>query len=174
MSVSSHDHDLLWARKDLILSKGVVGKMSSHDGTIELETMSFYPLPSNPQKQSVDIIFLTGWDESYVKYFALFEQLTSEGFIVHTMDHRSQGCSGRSPQSPNLHMSHVEVFEEYVDDFAKFATSIATRSPGKKLSIIAHSMGGLISLKSLLRPTLSSVVTCACLSAPMLQVSPKT
>ena len=99
----------------------------------------------------------------------LIDELMSKGYKVHTMDHRSQGRSGRpASSSKSPHMSHVTSFDQYVDDFVNFASSI-TPLPGKKLSIICHSMGGLITLKALQRPGLSSLVSCACVSAPMLR-----
>jgi len=81
-----------------------------------------------------------------VKYWDVIRALGGEGYTVLTFDHRSQGFSGRTVEPHD--MSHVEDFERYVKDALEvleervFKVGEGTR----KISIVGHSMGGLISL----------------------------
>ena len=41
------------------------------------------------------VIFLTGFNESFLKYSELFKLLYDAGYSIYTYDHQSQGLSGR-------------------------------------------------------------------------------
>jgi alpha-beta hydrolase superfamily lysophospholipase len=66
--------------------------------------------PKKPTNET-HILFLTGWNEAFVKYYELFDDLNALGFHVHTMDHRSQGLSDRPDDALNEHISHLHDFE---------------------------------------------------------------
>ena len=73
----------------------------------------------------IEVVFLTGWNESYIKYWELFKDLTEAGFSVTTMDHRSQGLSGRVYEP--FAMSFVYDFDSYVADAEQLVHAIKSR-----------------------------------------------
>ena len=68
--------------------------------------------------------------------------MTQQGFAIATFDHRGQGASGRLTSHPQI--GHVELFEDYAEDFQHFISEIRQRVPmlsGRKIQVIAQSMG---------------------------------
>jgi lysophospholipase len=112
------------------------------------------------------VVYFTGWNESYIKYWELFDDLNKAGYNVHTLDHRSQGLSGRPSAidvSSANNVSYVDDFQSYVDDAAAYAASVAG---GEKVAIVAHSMGGLVTLN--LAASHPASFACCVLCAPMI------
>lgn len=112
-----------------------------------------------------NVIFLTGWNESFLKYPELIKTLYSSNLSVFTYDHQSQGLSGRwltESQSTWIHS-----FNDYVDDFVSFVNIITRDHPHMPIYLVAHSMGCLIAGIGMARhPTL---ITRAVFSAPLLR-----
>ena len=131
------------AQSFLSSSTCTLSSFTTSDG-LPLSTLSCAP-SSKPNGET--ILFMTGWNESYIKYWEFLRRLTSQGYKVLTLDHRSQGFSGRTLSVRDV--SHVSDFELYVSDASEYALSsfFGPAGCGAKISIIGHSMGGLVALK---------------------------
>lgn len=107
-----------------------------------------------------------GFTEFIEKHFESVQDLLGRGFAVAAMDWRSQGLSQRSVANPQK--IHVTSFRRYADDLQEFQDRIvAPALPGPYL-ILAHSMGGHITLRYLHNrpPSIAGAV----LSAPMVDI----
>eukprot|EP01038_Epipyxis_sp_PR26KG_P014883 gene14883-20015_t len=112
-----------------------------------------------------NVIFITGMGESFIKYSETIQYLYERGFNVFTYDHQSQGLSGRwlaETQSVWVHS-----FEDYIDDFVYFVTTVSKEIPNLPVYLVAHSMGGLIGSMAMSR--LPTLISRAILLAPMLR-----
>ena len=120
-------------------------------------------------KPRANVVVVTGLFESFLKYNELIRHLYDRGFSVYTYDHQCQGTSGRwLPESQDV---YVHSFEDYVDDFVHFVTSISKQtSTGKGLPVylVAHSMGGLVASLAMSRD--ATLINRAVLSAPMFRM----
>eukprot|EP01031_Cornospumella_fuschlensis_P034311 gene34311-41526_t len=117
-------------------------------------------------KPKATLIFLTGLTETFIKYSEIIQYFYERGFSVHTYDHQSQGLSGRwLTESQSL---WVNTFDDYVDDFVYFVTSISKDHPELPVFVLAHSMGGFIATAAMAR--LPTLVSRAVLCAPMLRM----
>lgn len=113
------------------------------------------------------VIIVNGRNETFVKYQTIIDDFSDSGFSVYTFDHRGQGFSGRQLADP--HKGHVDTYDDYVADFNYFLENIVNQRPHKIKLILAHSMGGTITLLHELRhPGSSSGIA---LSSPMLGFS---
>lgn len=112
-------------------------------------------------------LLTTGYNESHLKYAEFIMNLFEMGFSVYCFDHRGQGFSERfSEQSKR---GYVDKFEHYINDLSQFFDYVSRHdNPVLPVHIIAHSMGGAISLLALLNQKITpkSLV----LSAPMLEI----
>jgi alpha-beta hydrolase superfamily lysophospholipase len=114
-------------------------------------------------KPKANIVFTTGLTESFIKYSETIQFLYERGFNVFSYDHQSQGLSGRwLPETQSL---WVNTFEDYVDDFIYFVTSISKEYTHLQVFVLTCSMGGLINAIAMSR--LPSLVSRAVLCAPM-------
>jgi lysophospholipase len=112
-----------------------------------------------------NLIFLTGLTESFLKYSEVIQYYFEHGFNIFTYDHQSQCLSGRwLTESQSI---WIHTFEDYVDDFVYFATTITKDSPSLPIFLLAHSMGGFIASIAMAR--LPSLIQRAVLCAPMLR-----
>lgn len=110
-----------------------------------------------------NVIVVTGWNETFLKYSELIKVLYERGFNIYTYDHQSQGLSGRwllESQSTWIHS-----FDDYVDDFTYFVTAFPKAN--LPIFVIAHSMGGLIT--SIAMSRLPNLVNRAVLLSPMIR-----
>jgi lysophospholipase len=112
------------------------------------------------------VILQGGFTEFIEKHFESTGDLLDRGFAVAAMDWRSQGLSQRSLANPQK--IHAVSFDRYVADLRQFAESVVSPAlPGPAI-ILAHSMGGHITLRYLHeRP---SAIRAAVLSAPMIDI----
>lgn len=118
----------------------------------------------NPQAKA-NILLVTGLTESFLKYSELIQYYYERGFNVHTYDHQSQGLSGRwLAESQSI---WIQTFDDYVDDFIYFATSLPKECSSLPVYLIAHSMGGLVSAVAMVR--LPTLIKRAVLCAPMIR-----
>ncbi len=90
------------------------------------------------------VIIVNGRNETFVKYSDVIAKLSSQGFSVYTLDHRNQGFSGRQLADP--HKGHVDTYDDYIADFDFFLKNIVNKKSHKVKLVLAHSMGGTISL----------------------------
>ncbi len=122
----------------------------------------------NPNAKA-KIIFVTGWNETFLKYAELVKILYNSGYSVYAYDHQSQGLSGRWLVEEQT--TWIYSFDDYVQDFLFYANMVnneeinGRQSPppqngnndnynntsnssqlNKKLPLytISHSMGGLV------------------------------
>ena len=82
-----------------------------------------------------DILLCHGANEYMGRYTHVIEALNGAGYNVHGMDLRGHGHSGGR-------RGHVQRWVHYSEDMRTVAQSI-----GKPLVILAHSMGGLVTLE---------------------------
>jgi alpha-beta hydrolase superfamily lysophospholipase len=111
-----------------------------------------YRLFENESAKAACMI-LTGWNENLLKYKETIYDLHSRGLAVFIMDHQCQGLSGRlTHKCANWQLSYIESFGDYVSDALHFARKfVSPRLSGKRLGVLAHSMGGLVATHAALR-----------------------
>lgn len=110
---------------------------------------------------------LHGRGEFIEKYGEVIGELVGQGWAIWTMDWRGQGLSSRLLR--NAHKGHVEDFEDYLDDLDAFVARFVAPNPAKApCFILAHSMGGHLTLRYLARHP--ERFSGAVLSAPMVGV----
>lgn len=118
-----------------------------------------------------DVIVSPGQGEFIPKYFELAYDLIQRGYsAVHIMEHRGQGASERvltdEPKKGSVH-----EFAEYESDLSQLVKRVRTERPGRKLFLIAHSMGSAISVLTLHDEfSNEKVFSAAALSAPMFAI----
>ena len=62
-----------------------------------------------------NVVLLTGWSETFLKYSELIKMLYERGFNIYTYDHQSQGLSGR--WLSDTQKTWIHSFDDYIDDF---------------------------------------------------------
>jgi len=88
------------------------------------------------------LIISPGRHEYALKYAELLYDLRDLDYSIYIIDHRGQGASGRMLE--NTAVGHVELFEDYVSDFATFVDSVVYARPHQKVVVLSHSMGSVI------------------------------
>ena len=124
---------------------------------------------SKKPKTERPVVIIPGWAESNLKYMELAYDLIKRSYHpVYVLDHRGQGGSERLLEARNR--SHVEDFSFYVKDMITFMDAeVLPRHKGRNLYLIAHSMGGTISiLYMMLYP---SSFRSAVIGNPMLRIN---
>lgn len=114
-------------------------------------------------------IVCPGRTESIEKYFEVCRDLQAKGFAIVCFDWPGQGLSERPLKNPIR--GHVTTFDTYVDALVRGLAAIADRAPKTRI-VVAHSMGGAISLEALRTGKIEARL--AAFSAPMwgIPVSP--
>ena len=108
------------------------------------------------------VLLLPGRTEYIEKYGRAARDLAQRGYATLTLDWRGQGLADRAIQDRMA--GHVGDFSEYQADFdAMFAFARASGLP-EPYYMMAHSMGGCIGLRALMR---GAEVKAAAFSAPM-------
>jgi len=132
------------------------------EGGIRLR-MLFAPISDSegPGARALAIV-CPGRTESIEKYFEVMRDLQSRNFALLCLDWPGQGLSDRPLKNPIR--GHVTTFETYVDALVRSIAAIADRAPAKYV-VVAHSMGGAISLEALRTGRLKAEL--AAFSAPM-------
>ena len=111
------------------------------------------------------VLVLHGFTENAYKYSELIYSLHKNRFSVVAYDQRGHGRSGREEGLPNPSVTHVDRFEDYVDDLETVCTQVLSVLP-KPWTIFAHSMGGAVA--SLFLEKKPGVFTAAALCSPMI------
>ncbi|GAA5187106.1 alpha/beta fold hydrolase [Ferrimonas gelatinilytica] len=88
------------------------------------------------------VVISNGRVESYLKYWPWVQWLHRQGFSVYLWDHRGQGLSGRMLSNP--HIGHVERFDDYIEDMARFYQQKVLPDGHRHHYLLGHSMGGAI------------------------------
>lgn len=110
-----------------------------------------------------DCILVGGYIEFIEKYFEAVRDFHRRGFNVWCLDWRGQGRSARSGRTK----PDVRVFDRDADDLAQFIAAVSPRE--HKRLLVAHSMGGAVSLLALANH--APLVDAAVFSAPMIQIN---
>jgi lysophospholipase len=125
--------------------------------------MLFAPEPkTNNIKTRGLAIVCPGRSEFIEKYFEVARDLQARGFAVAIFDWPGQGLSQRQHKSPLA--GHIRSYGVFVDAFMRGIDKLGRRAP-KPHVILAHSMGGTITLEAL--RTRKVDVDAAAFSAPM-------
>ena len=119
-------------------------------------------------KYEKDLVIVSGRIEAYLKYQELCFDLFQQGYNIYILDHRGQGLSDRLIE--NSHKGYVEVFDDYVDDLELFVKQIVQQKyQVNQAYLLAHSMGGAISLRYLQRSP--QAIKAAVVASPMIAVN---
>ncbi len=86
------------------------------------------------------LVIAHGLGEHSSRYENIVNALEGKGISVYALDHRGFGRSGGKK-------GHVDSFMDYIYDFKIFINMIRDRQPGKPLTILGHSMGGVVACK---------------------------
>lgn len=108
------------------------------------------------------VMILPGRTEYIEKYGLVIRDLAQAGWGSFVLDWRGQGLSDRLVADPLI--GHVERFADYQRDLDAALAAADQLAPGPK-PWLAHSMGGCIALRGLMR---GKRPTAAAFSAPML------
>ena len=95
------------------------------------------------------VVLLPGRTECIEKYGRAAGDLVRRGYSVLTIDWRGQGLSDRALSDPM--MGHVEDFAEYQQDLDAALSAGAEAGLPQPWFLMAHSMGGAIGLRALMR-----------------------
>ncbi|MEM9840331.1 MAG: alpha/beta hydrolase [Pseudomonadota bacterium] len=123
----------------------------SHDG-VRLRLMHF-----GGSGERGTALIVPGWTEPCEKYAEVALDLIDRGFSVTTFDPRGQGLSARHTLGEDR--ARIDDFSKHINDL----DVIVPHLKPERLTIVAHSMGGLITLSWLAR---GGRADCAVLSAP--------
>ena len=113
------------------------------------------------------VLVLHGFTENAYKYAELIWSLLMNRFSVVAYDQRGHGRSGRVNGLKHPSLTHVDRFDDYVDDLKTVCDTVLPDFP-KPWSIFAHSMGGAVASLYLERfpSTFSRAFLCAPMIAP--------
>ncbi|MGV6820424.1 MAG: alpha/beta hydrolase [Parvularcula sp.] len=109
-----------------------------------------------------------GWAEFIEKYFEVAQDLHARGFNVVLVDPRGQGFSQRAEKNDRRGL--ITDFRQFRDDFGVFVETMEARFDGPYF-LLAHSMGGLISLDWLAHEDHKKIAGVV-LSAPLTRLFP--
>ena len=87
------------------------------------------------------LIFIQGRNEFVEKYEHFYEFLNKKGYTVYTFDLRGQGKSDGQ-------RCYIDSYDTYVKDFLAFFDFVSQKTKSK-ITVISHSTGALILLRSL-------------------------
>ncbi|MBN8630511.1 MAG: alpha/beta hydrolase [Rhodobacterales bacterium] len=108
------------------------------------------------------VLLLPGRTECIEKYGRAAGDLVARGYSVITIDWRGQGLADRA--LPDKATGHVGDFSEYQQDLDAMLAEAARLDLPQPYYMVAHSMGGCIGLRALMRGV---PVRAAVFSAPM-------
>jgi len=86
------------------------------------------------------LLLAHGFAEHSGRYGHLIEQLLEKDIAVYALDHRGHGQSSGAK-------GYISRFGEMVDDLHNIVGHVRSEQPGRKLILLGHSMGGLMSLR---------------------------
>ena len=116
--------------------------------------------------QQGTVLLLPGRTECVEKYGRAAGDLAARGYSVITIDWRGQGLADRA--LPDRMAGHVNDFAEYQEDLDAMLDAARTAGLPQPWFLMAHSMGGCIGLRALMR---GLPVKAAVFSAPMWGIS---
>lgn len=111
------------------------------------------------------VVIVHGFTEFCEKYREMAYYFIQMGYSVFSLDHRGHGNSHRDIKL--FENTHIERFEDYIEDLNCFVKDIVIPQSGNNpLYIYSHSMGGAIAVQFL--QTYPDVFKKAVLSSPMI------
>ena len=128
----------------------------------------YYRIYGKKQAHTTPVIVVPGFTESSLKYLEVAYDLIQHSFSpIYVIDHRNQGASDRALEK---NIGYVEDFSFYLKDLQHLIDNIVkVNHPHQKPYLLAHSMGGLISLLYLQNnPT---AIDSAVLSSPLMRIN---
>ena len=119
------------------------------------------------------VLVLHGFTENAYKYSELIYSLVMNRFSVVAYDQRGHGRSGRVEGLSDPSVTHVDRFEDYVEDLKIVCNTFLPELP-KPWLIFSHSMGGAVAALYLEQypETFSAAAFCAPMIAPNTQGIP--
>ncbi len=90
------------------------------------------------------VMIVHGFTENIEKYAEIIRSLLVNGWCVLAYDQRGHGRSGRESGIRDLSLTHVDRFEDYVEDMKAVVAEALAPMPGPKM-LLCHSMGGAVS-----------------------------
>lgn len=120
------------------------------------------------------VVIVHGFTENTEKYAEVICALLGAGFSVVAYDQRGHGRSWRDPQIADPSLTHVDDFDEYVEDLEAVCAQVLEGMP-KPWALFAHSMGGAVAALYLMRHpgVFERAVLCAPMIAPCLYGLPQ-
>jgi lysophospholipase len=115
------------------------------------------------------VVHFNGRTEFIEKNIYSYIDILHRGYDVWTLDWRGQGLSSRGEAPKQMH--DIDDFQTYVLDAEQFINEVVKldRQPGKKI-LLAHSMGGQIALRYLIKNNKESIFDFAVLGSPLLRL----
>ncbi len=110
-------------------------------------SLRYISLRTSAGKPRGTVILLNGWTEFIEKYGEPASRILEKGFDVFMMDWRGQGLSTRV--LPNRQKGYIKDFSDFVGDLHEFTEHIVKPNAIAPYILMAHSMGGNISLQYL-------------------------
>ncbi|RNL66667.1 alpha/beta hydrolase [Zhongshania marina] len=89
------------------------------------------------------LILVHGLAEHSNRYMGIANYFTEQGYAVYALDHEGHG------HSQGLR-GYINSFDDFLTTLDQYLNNIANQHPGKKLFLVGHSMGGVISSAYLL------------------------
>ena len=111
------------------------------------------------------VLVLHGFTENAFKYSDMIYSLLRNGFSVVAYDQRGHGRSGRAAGLSDSSVTHVDAFEDYVNDLEIVCSQLLAPMPEPHM-IFAHSMGGAVA--ALYLESHPDTFAAASLCAPMI------
>lgn len=151
------------ALSDCFARGGRFAFLEGADGTM----LRYAHWPATAAKPLGRVVVLGGRGEFIEKYATeIVSELLARGWEVFALDWRGQGLSQRALPDPEK--GHVEDFALFGDDLHRFLTTVVGRPTGDSpILVLAHSMGGLATLRLLADRAPERLVDAAVLCAPM-------
>lgn len=112
------------------------------------------------------ILVLPGRAEFIEKYIPVAHRLAKAGYAVASLDWRGQGLSDRSTPKGSV-LGHIDSYASYQNDVNALLEYTEAQELPKPIFVLAHSMGGMIALRSLHNGFKPRAI---CFSAPMWKV----
>ncbi len=111
------------------------------------------------------VMIVHGFTSNVYKYSEVIHSLLHCGFSVLIYDQRGHGRSQRDGDIPDLSLTHVDRFGDYVDDL-KIVCDTQLRKMPEPHTVFAHSMGGAVT--ALFLEQHPGVFSRAAMCAPMI------
>jgi lysophospholipase len=143
------------------LGHGTEGSFTGVNG-LTIRTMSF-----ERASERAAVVILPGRSEPVLKYCELVYDLRTLPVSIHLIDHRGQGFSDR--MLPDSQKGYVDEFSDYTDDVETFVTQLKAAHAGRRIFMLAHSMGG--AMATLLAERSPDLIEAMVLSSPMEEVN---